>query len=361
MELSVEELNMQSKASVFVVDDSLVYRNLLRNAFGQNPEFRFLGTAIDGKFALPKIEQLRPNFVILDVEMPEMNGLDTLKEIRKRSPESKVIMLSSLTVEGAKVTLRALELGAIDFIGKPSADTPGQAAIGEVLDSLASKIRSLYGSPNPVVLEKKEKIEGRTVQPKTDGREYSICGIGISTGGPIALRELLSNLNPNLNGSIIIAQHMPPLFTNYLAESLSAVSKIRIKEVEDGEKIEKGTAYIAQGGKQLEILRRPDGAYARVFSGPEEELCKPSVNILFRSLAKNFAGETIGIIMTGMGEDGYLGLNDLRKNGAYLIAQNAESCTVFGMPSRPVKDGIVNDVLDIKSIADKITLLLNKD
>ncbi|TGL47532.1 chemotaxis-specific protein-glutamate methyltransferase CheB [Leptospira wolffii] len=360
MELSVEKLKMQGKASVFVVDDSLVYRNLLRNAFGQDSDFRFLGTAIDGKFALPKIEQLRPDFVILDVEMPEMNGLDTLKEIRKKSPDTKVIMLSSLTVEGAKVTLQALELGAIDFISKPGVDSLGESGIAEVLESLASKIRSLHSASGSKFVQE-EKVEVRRSQPKVGRGEYSICGIGISTGGPIALRELLSNISPDLNGIVVIAQHMPPLFTNYLAESLSSVSKIKVKEVEDGEKLEKSTAYIAQGGKQLEILRGEDGPYARVFSGPEEELCKPSVNILFRSLAKNFADETVAVIMTGMGEDGYLGMNDLRKNGAYLIAQTAESCTVFGMPSRPVKEGIVNDVLNIKSIAEKITLLLSRN
>ncbi|EJZ41647.1 protein-glutamate methylesterase/protein-glutamine glutaminase [Leptospira licerasiae] len=359
LELPVEKNKVSRKTSVFVVDDSLVYRNLLRNTFSQDGEIEFLGAAIDGKFALPKIAQLKPDFVILDVEMPQMNGIQTLEEIKSKFPETRVIMLSSLTQEGAKITLKALDMGAIDFVPKPNGGQEG--ALSETLELLTSKIKAL--SPiKPIVQSPVEKknIPVKTVQTRRE-KDCAICAIGISTGGPIALRQLFLKLPPDLNGSIVVAQHMPPLFTNYLAESLSQAANMLIKEAEDGEVLRKGVAYIAPGGKQLEIVNSASGPAARVFNGPEEELCKPSVNILFRSLAENFPKETTAIIMTGMGEDGYLGMKELKKNGAYLIAQNRESCTVFGMPNRPVQEGLVDEVLDVDSIADKISSLLQRN
>ncbi|TGK35790.1 protein-glutamate methylesterase/protein-glutamine glutaminase [Leptospira andrefontaineae] len=358
LELPLEKNKTARKTSVFVVDDSLVYRNLLRNTFSQDGEIEFLGAAIDGKFALPKIAQLRPDFVILDVEMPQMNGIQTLGEIKSKFPETQVIMLSSLTQDGAKITLKALEMGAIDFVPKPNGGQ--EVALGETLGLLTSKIKALR-SNRPTIQGSFEKKNPPTKRMQIH-RETNcvICAIGISTGGPVALRKLFLKLPSDLNGSIVIAQHMPPLFTNYLAESLSQAANMRIKEAEDGEVLKKGVAYIAPGGKQLEIVNGISGPAARVFNGPEEELCKPSVNILFKSLAENFPKETAAIIMTGMGEDGYLGMKELKKNGSYLIAQDRESCTVFGMPNRPVQEGLVDEVLDVDGIAEKISSLLQR-
>nr|WP_246050768.1 chemotaxis response regulator protein-glutamate methylesterase [Leptospira langatensis] len=349
---------MARKASVFVVDDSLVYRNLLRNAFAQDDEIEFLGTAIDGKFALPKIAQLRPDFVILDVEMPQMDGIQTLEEIKGKFPDTQVIMLSSLTQEGAKVTLKALDKGAIDFVSKPDGKLDG--AISDTLESLVSKIKALHSQKSYHETKFESRLPVELPILHKHGKTYNICAIGISTGGPIALRELFKKIPADIDGTIVIAQHMPPLFTNYLAESLSQAANIRIKETEDGEILQKGMAYIAPGGKQLEIVNSANGPAARVFNGPEEELCKPAVNILFKSLAENFPKETVAVIMTGMGEDGYLGMKELKKNGSYLIAQNKESCTVFGMPSRPVQDGLIDEILNVERIAEKIVYLLQK-
>ncbi len=359
MELPVEKNKASRKTSVFVVDDSLVYRNLLRNTFSQDGEIEFLGAAIDGKFALPKIAQLKPDFVILDVEMPQMNGIQTLEEIKSKFSDTKVIMLSSLTQEGAKITLKALDMGAIDFVPKPNGGQEG--ALSETLELLTSKIKAL--SPIKPIIQspvEKKNIPVNVIQTKRE-KDCAICAIGISTGGPIVLRQLFQKLPPNLNGSIVIAQHMPPLFTNYLAESLSQAANMLIKEAEDGEVLQKGVAYIAPGGKQLEIVNGPSGPSTRVFNGPEEELCKPSVNILFKSLAENFPKETTAIIMTGMGEDGYLGMKELKNKGAYLLAQNRESCTVFGMPNRPVQEGLVDEVLDVDHIAERISNLLQRN
>lgn len=358
MELPVEKNKAVRKISVFVVDDSLVYRNLLRNTFSRDAEIEFLGAAIDGKFALPKIAQLKPDFVILDVEMPQMNGIQTLEEIKSKFPDTQVIMLSSLTQDGAKITLKALEMGAIDFVPKPNGGQ--EVALSETLELLTSKIKALGSIKvrTQISLEKKDPL-AKTTQSLRE-KNCAICAIGISTGGPVALRKLFLKLPPDLNGSIVVAQHMPPLFTNYLAESLSQAANMSIKEAEDGEVLRRGVAYIAPGGRQLEIVKGASGPTARVFNGPEDELCKPSVNILFKSLAENFPKETAAIIMTGMGEDGYLGMKELKKNGAYLIAQNRESCTVFGMPNRPVQDGLVDEVLDVDRIAEKIVSLLQR-
>ncbi len=358
MRYLVEEDNSRRKISVFVVDDSLVYRNLLRNTFTQDPEIEFLGTAMDGKFALPKIAQLRPDFVILDVEMPQMNGIQTLEEIKIRFPETKVIMLSSLTLEGAKITLKALEIGAIDFVPKPTVS--GENGLSETLELLTSKIKAIGSRQIDSVIPASEKPVIHTQSTPRRDAQFNICAIGISTGGPIALKELFSRISSDIEGSIVVAQHMPPLFTNYLAESLSHTAKIKIKEAEDGEYLQRAVAYIAPGGKQLEIVPGPEGPRVRVFVGPSEELCKPSVNILFRSLARNFPKETIGVIMTGMGEDGFFGMQELKTNGAYLLAQNRESCIVFGMPNRPIREGIVDEILDVGKIAEKISHLLQR-
>ncbi|EQA43487.1 putative protein-glutamate methylesterase [Leptospira broomii serovar Hurstbridge str. 5399] len=343
------------KISVLAVDDSLVYRNLLRAAFSQDPEIEFLGAAIDGKYALPKIAHLKPDFVILDVEMPEMNGIETLREIKANYPATNVIMLSSLTMEGAKVTIKAMEMGALDFVSKPDGLSESAERIGEALEQLTAKIKAIHAQ-NYSKAKNIVKIDSIRRIPKSSfKRKYAICAIGISTGGPQSLRDLFSRISTEIEGSIVVAQHMPPLFTSYLAENISQVTKLKVKEVENGEILESGSAYIAPGGKQLEIFQSQKGPIAKVFDGPLEELCKPSVNILFNSIASNFPNESIGVIMTGMGEDGYIGMKEMKKSGSLLLAQSQESCVVFGMPNKPIKDGLVDEVLDIQGIADKIS------
>ncbi|WP_010419475.1 chemotaxis-specific protein-glutamate methyltransferase CheB [Leptospira inadai] len=360
MASSVEPKNQRKRITVFAVDDSLIYRNLLRSAIMSEPEFEFVGAAIDGIFALPKISYLKPDFVVMDVEMPQMNGLDALAEIKKSNPETRVIMFSSLTSEGAKTTLQALDMGALDFVAKPSHMTKGNAGINETLGLLSDKIKAIYAQELVRFQDRKiGTLSGESeLKPK---RKFNICGIGISTGGPAALRELLSKLKPDLRGIIIIAQHMPSGFTKYLAENLTASSDFIVKEVSDGEILEEGSIYVAPGGMQLEVIRDKRGVIGKVYQGPLQELCKPSVNILFNSLAENFSNESVGVIMTGMGEDGYLGMKKMKENGAYLIAQSKETCLVYGMPNKPVKEGIVNEVLSIDSIAERISNFLSKD
>nr|WP_232225818.1 chemotaxis-specific protein-glutamate methyltransferase CheB [Leptospira broomii] len=353
-------MNQKKRITVFAVDDSLIYRNLLRSAITSEPEFEFLGAAIDGKFALPKISYLKPDFVVMDVEMPQMNGLDALAEIKKSNPETRVIMFSSLTSEGAKTTLQALDMGALDFVAKPSHMTEGSVDITETLGLLSDKIKAIYAQELLRFQDRKiGKHQGESkLKPK---RKFNICGIGISTGGPVALRELVSKLKTNLRGIIVIAQHMPPRFTKYLAEHLAANNDFIVKEVSDEEILEEGAIYIAPGGMQLEVIKDKRGAVGKVYQGPIGELCKPSVNILFKSLAENFSNESMAVIMTGMGEDGYLGMKEMKEKGAYLIAQSKETCLVFGMPNKPVKEGIVDEVLNIDSIAERISNFLSKD
>nr|WP_232224591.1 chemotaxis-specific protein-glutamate methyltransferase CheB [Leptospira fainei] len=353
-------MNQKKRITVFAVDDSLIYRNLLRSAITSEPEFEFLGAAIDGKFALPKISYLKPDFVVMDVEMPQMNGLDTLAEIKKNNPETRVIMFSSLTSEGAKTTLQALDMGALDFVAKPSHTTEGSVDITETLGLLSDKIKTIYAQESQRFQDRKiGKLHGESNLKLK--KKYNICGIGISTGGPVALRELVSKLKPNLRGIIVIAQHMPPRFTKYLAENLAAIGDFKVKEVSNEEILEEGSIYIAPGGMQLELVRDKRGVVGKVYPGPLEELCKPSVNILFKSLAENFPNESMAVIMTGMGEDGYLGMKKMKESGAYLIAQSRETCLVFGMPNKPVKEGIVDEVLSIDSIAERISSFLSKD
>lgn len=342
-----------------VVDDSLTYRNLLRDVFSHDPEIKLIGTAMNGKLALPKIRLSAPDIILLDQEMPEMTGLEALEYIRKENVRSKVIMLSSHTVKGAKVTLRALELGAADFITKPEG---GLAHLIEFIEKeLIPKIKGLW---EKTAIQYTEKIDTPVtrIHPGTSKKNFAeVCAIGISTGGPVALRVLFSHLSQEYTGTIFIAQHMPTLFTEYLAESLSEISPIPVIEARDGMTVAPAMAYIAPGGRQMLIEKFGNGHKIRITDLPEEKLCKPSVNALFRSVADSYGEKAIGIIMTGMGEDGYLGLQKMKNSGSYLLGQSRETCSIYGMPARPEREGLLDEVLSIRELAEKIYSLSRKN
>jgi two-component system, chemotaxis family, protein-glutamate methylesterase/glutaminase len=337
---------------VAIVDDSEVYRLVLRRILAATPGFEVVLMASNGRLALPRIKHYKPDVVILDQEMPDMDGLTTIKAIREFSDSIRIIMFSAHSTKGARLTLAALEAGAEDFLTKPGV-TAGD--LDKLSVELPAKIMEL--SRNFLTGALPHRFNGST--STTTARHFRYCGIGISTGGPTALRRLLPRIRKDIGGSLFIAQHMPPVFTRELAENLNDYCDLQVVEAEDGMIAEPGTAYIAPGGRQMRAIPRAAGrAVIVVEDGPQAELCKPSVNILFNSLAENFGAESLGIIMTGMGEDGSIGMRSLKNAGAYLMAQSAEDCLIYGMPARPVREGLIGEQANAERLADRISYLM---
>ncbi len=347
------------KIQVLIVDDSEVYRLFLREALSKEEDIEIVSLASNGRLALPRVNHYKPDIVLLDYEMPEMDGLEAIPEIKRLSPLSRIIMFSAHTTKGARLTLQALQLGADDFITKP-AGSPGVSVADEVRVKLLERIRAFAANR-----ERKTQATIAAAPPPSRGaaaaakaavaRRFRFCLIGISTGGPPALRRLFKLIPGSIRGSILVVQHMPPLFTAQLAESLNEDSQLKIIEAKGGETVQPGTVYIAPGGKQMRIAEKEarDAAVVVEDSDPAE-LCKPSVNILFNSAAEFCAEQSLAVIMTGMGEDGYLGMRNLSQKGAYLMAQSPEDCVIFGMPAKPVRDGIVQEVHTVEGLAERI-------
>ncbi|MBI3394582.1 MAG: chemotaxis-specific protein-glutamate methyltransferase CheB, partial [Spirochaetia bacterium] len=292
--------------TVIIVDDSQVQRNLIRQVLSNEPGIEVVSQASNGRLALPRVRHYRPDLVILDQEMPEMTGLELLSVICSDYPDTGVIMYCSNTRESARVTLRALEMGALDFIAKPSMLTDGYADPTEYIKSvLVPRIKALAKrrAPHKPHANRSDVIHTPFIHTHDT---TDVCAIGISTGGPAALRQLFERLPRGLNGSLLIVQHMPPLFTGFLAESLDSIGGIRAVEAKDGMTIEKGTAYIAPGGSHMTV--EPSGVTLQITDTEAELNCKPSVNILFRSVARAYGPRALGVIMTGMGNDGCDGL-----------------------------------------------------
>ncbi len=366
-------MNNSELLKILVVDDTIVYRKIISDVISQIPNVEVIGTANNGKIALSKIASLKPDLITLDIEMPEMNGIQVLNEINSQNLDVGAIMLSTVTHEGGEMTIKALELGAFDFIPKPDKGTMVENT-KLVANTLTPMLKAFTRQRN--VIKKLKNISGNREQPiiknitsdkkatkkhvnisrKKLGKS-EIIAIGISTGGPNALAKVIPNIPADIGVPILIVQHMPPLFTNSLAKSLDLKSKVTVKEASDGETILPNSAYIAPGGKQMKIVAGVDGLnrIIRITNDPPENSCKPSVDYLFRSIAHHYIGRSTGVIMTGMGSDGTAGLQLMKKNGAYVIAQDKATCVVFGMPKEPVELNIVDSITPLHNIANEIT------
>ena len=345
---------------VLVVDDSSLFRRVISKALVGLPGIDVLGSAVNGKLALAKMASLQPDLITLDLEMPEMNGIEVLEAIGKAGMDTSAIMLSSLTKRGGELTIRALEAGAFDFITKPEGGSPEQniemlrESLRPVLQALGRKreIRSL------LTLNSTRKS---IAAPEPFTRQMrNIVLIGVSTGGPTALAQLLPALPAKIGAPIFIVQHMPALFTGALAERLQTKTSIHVKEAQDGECAQTDCAYLAPGGKQMKLAPMPNGQISiRITNDPPENDCRPSVDYLFRSAALHFPGRSIAVILTGMGKDGTEGLRLLKRVGSYSIAQDQASCVVFGMPREAIQAGVVDMVLPLSKIADSIVHALS--
>jgi len=364
---------------VLVVDDTIVYRKAVSDIIEEIPGVELAGVAHNGKIALAKIKILQPDILTLDIEMPQMNGIEVLAEIKKNYPNVGAIMLSTLTAEGSEMTMRALDLGAFDFILKPQSknQTEGKKEIRAALEPmlkayqrsrLSSSLISRSGRPSPAARSVRKVTPGPasgniSTARSTPARgatarrgKSEIITIGISTGGPNALNQMLPNLPGDLGVPVLIVQHMPPVFTKSLAASLDKKCQLSVKEAENGENILPNVVYIAPGGKQMKLVAGTDGLHRRIkiTDDPPENSCKPSVDYLFRSVGDYYVGRTTAVIMTGMGSDGTKGLAILKDKAAYIIGQDESSCIVYGMPKAPAELGYVDAVVPLNKIAEEI-------
>ena len=346
-----------NKVRVLVVDDSALMRKLIPQMLEADHSIEVVGTAMDGSFCLKKIEELKPHVVTLDLQMPGMNGIDTLKEIMRRHP-LPVIVVSSHSIEGASITFKALGLGAFDFVTKPQDAT---AHMADATRQLIAKIKaaadckvvrpSLLGAP-----ARPEKIAaGKFASPPT-----KTVAIGISTGGPQALEFLLAQLPADFPGTILVVQHMPEGFTEMFARRLDELCALRVKEAQSGDVLQAGRVLICPGSRHMAIKRLPMGDIVVLNDDPPVNGHRPSVDVLFRSVAQESGRQAVAVLMTGMGDDGAQGLGAVKKAGGMTMAQSEESCVVFGMPKAAIERGYATRVVALDVLPSTLQALCGR-
>ena len=358
----------KNKLRVLVVDDTVVYRKIVSDVLAEIPDVEVVGVAHNGKIAMAKIKTLKPDLLTLDIEMPEVNGLEVLEYLRESASDTGAVMLSTLTSKGGDMTMQALELGAFDFIPKPQSGSmaDNKKAVKDALQPMLKafadrrgikKILSGVMQKTPLESGSGSMVRHNRAGAGTRRQKSEIIGIGISTGGPNALAAMMPGIPSNIGVPILIVQHMPPVFTQSLAKSLNSRCAIEVREAVNGEPLTPNIALIAPGGKQMKIVAGADGKrrVIKITDDPPENSCKPSVDYLFRSIAHHYVGRATGVIMTGMGSDGTTGLKLMKRNGATIIAQDEASCVVYSMPKAPAEAGIVDTVAPLDKIAAAIT------
>lgn len=358
---------------VLVVDDAAIYRRLVSDVLGELPNVEVVGLASNGNVAMARMASLKPELLILDLEMPEMDGFEVLRRMKTEAPDAAAIILSAFTPKGGELTMKALELGAFDYVLKPHNPTMEENRQA-LKDAFAPMIRSfvrlkevrdiLRQGRIPLGGNQKTKaqwhptrrVSGVGTLSEKRVEKSRIVVVGISTGGPAALAKMMPALPADLGVPVLVVQHMPALYTQALAERLDAKCAIKVKEAEDGEALLPNTAYIAPGGRQMKVAKPPGSRelIVRITNDPPENGCKPSADYLFRSVVEHFAGRATGVIMTGMGSDGALGLKLMKEHGATIIAQDASTSVVFGMARKPIEEEIVDVVVPLDKIAEEI-------
>lgn len=358
-----------SRVRMLVVDDSTLFRKVVRDVVASHPLVDVVGVAGDGKQAIEKIEELRPDLVTLDMQMPVVDGLEVLRSLRAKQISTGVIMLSSFTAQGAQETIQALELGAFDFILKPRTSS-FEESMSELRTSLLPKIDAYASSKlgiasaaTPSAVPTAASRPGPTTKPTRTPTPLSmpmlfdtnrVIVIGISTGGPSALTRLIPALPADLSVPVAIVQHMPPLFTKSLADDLARSARVPVVEAEDGMAFRKGVVHIAPGGKQMRLAGNFVAPVVQITDDAPEKNCKPSVDYLFRSAVAMFGKGTIACVMTGMGDDGCDGARLVKQAHGYVIAQDQASCTVYGMPRMVIESGLANEVCCLEDIGSAL-------
>lgn len=362
---------------VMVVDDSAVVRGLMSRWLNEDPKIEVVASAGNGLIALSRLERAHPDVVILDVEMPEMDGMEALPRIIKAAPHVKVIMASTLTRRNAEISLLALKAGAADYVAKPQSSREVNTSL-DFRTELTDKVKAfgaiareeaqgaagrglarsrIAGPANDPVVPAKPLITLR----KPSAEASKVMVVGSSTGGPKALFTFLEGLKGRVKVPVLITQHMPPTFTAILAEQLSRSHGIRCKEAEEGEVAEPGHFYIAPGGRHMTVEKKPGKTVIRLNDEPPENYCRPAVDQLFRSAAAAYGAGVMGVILTGMGYDGLAGGRDITKAGGTVIAQDEDTSVVWGMPGAVAKAGLASAVLPLDKVSETALEMMNGD
>lgn len=339
---------MSEPIRVLVVDDSALMRKLIPQMIARDASLQVVGTAMDGGFALQKIDELKPDVITLDLEMPRMGGMETLREItrRRRAP---VIVVSAHSTQGASATFKALALGAFDFIAKPSDSASGH--IEEIGAELVAKIKAAAQAGVPATPTLPASEYRRPKQPRPQAAPSRVVAIGVSTGGPNAVQYALSRLPADFAGAILLVQHMPQGFTAMFAKRLDECCAIEVKEARSGDLLVAGRALVCPGNRHMRVRRMPLGEVVVLSDDEYVNGHRPSVDVLFRSVAQEFGSRAVAVIMTGMGEDGAEGMGAVKAGGGLTIAQSAESCVVFGMPRAAIERGHALRVVHLDALA----------
>ena len=369
------------KYRVLVVDDSVVMRRLVRQSLESDPEIEVVGVAANGRIALAMVEQYALDAITLDIEMPEMDGLQTLRELRARGVKTPVIMFSTLTERGALATLDALAAGADDYVAKPANVGSVQDSMSRIRLEVIPKIKALCwkskGYRSPFEPISANRLAGAIPSPiaavpalatavvpthlsLSTNQRVDIVAIGTSTGGPNALAEVIPRLPGNFPVPIVIVQHMPPTFTRFLAERLTATSSLVVREGVPGALLEPGDAWIAPGDYHLNLRRVETSVRLGVFQAAPENSCRPSVDVLFRSVAEVFKENVLAVVMTGMGQDGLRGCELIKEARGQVIVQDEASSVVWGMPGYVAKAGLADNILPVTEIADEIMRIVSR-
>lgn len=352
--------SFDKKIRVLIIDDSAFMRRIISDMLNSDGNIEVIDTARNGKVGLEKAIALKPDIITLDVEMPVMNGLETLSELMKLNPVPKVIMLSSLTYEGGEATIKALELGALDFIAKPTASILNFDA-EHIKDELTKKINSIGKStgtyyPREQLAEKFSFTKKNISESSSSSVKLKyIVAIGTSTGGPRALQEVLPKLPEDIPAAVLVVQHMPPGFTKSLSERLDSLSAINVKEAEEGDVLKPGWAYIAPGNYHMLINEYINDEY-KISINKESPVTghRPSVNVMMKSVAESGHRNIIAVMMTGMGNDGSEGIKKIKEAGGKTIAQDESTCVVYGMPKSAVNIGAIDTIAPLHNITTEI-------
>jgi two-component system chemotaxis response regulator CheB len=346
---------------VLICDDSATIRGILSATLGGDPDLKIVGTAVNGEACLATIPTAKPDLVLLDVEMPVMDGITTLREIRRRFGRLPVVMFSSLTERGAKATVDALLAGANDYVAKP-AGLDAREVADRIRVDVIGRIKSLVprGAAGPG--GRSPRPTGATAAPPRAVRQDRIQGvvIAVSTGGPTALAEVLPAFVPDARVPTLVVQHMPAFFTAHLAERLAKTAGLPVREATDGEVVRAGEVLLAPGGRHLEIVSDAGQPRVRLSDAPPENSCRPAADVLFRSAVKLWGSGTLGVVLTGMGKDGLAGSREIVAAGGSVIAQDEFSSVVWGMPGEVVRAGLADAVLPLPQVGVEVALRLKR-
>ena len=349
-----------AKIRVLIVDDSVVIRRILSDELSKDPMIEIVGKAATGKIALSMIEQVNPDVITMDIEMPEMDGLTAVSEIRKTHTKLPIIMFSTLSQRAARETLEALSRGANDYVTKPANVGSAALAMQRVRDELLPKIKTLSGVsttvlPSPSSKSSSTPVSAAPLLKKTSEKTpIDIVAIGVSTGGPNALAEILPHIPKDFPVPIVITQHMPPVFTKCLGERLSSKCQIPVEEGRAGTLLKSGTAWIAPGDFHMVLSKKGQGVRLALNQDPPENSCRPAVDVMFRSVAQVYGQGVLAVILTGMGQDGLRGCEVIRDAGGQIVVQDELTSVVWGMPGAVAQAGLAEKILPLSDIAREI-------